>query len=182
MKHTLSPSTAGFRPPSSGRVLGKESVGTGSSGPVGTELTTTSFSEDSSDDTEESSGTVHVPCGMQLAERGRKKNTRVNPASLTPKTTSNTAEKAGASLQTNEQGSKSSGKGRRYIAFIGNLPFTVTSDDITLHFRKKGVVMSEVRLLTDRESGQSRGCCFAEFPSAKILQVYLTTNAPANKL
>ena len=66
--------------------------------------------------------------------------------------------------------SKSSGK-HRYIAFIGNLPFNAHSEDVASHFNKKGVVTTQVRLLTDKKSGQSRGCCFVEFPNAKTLQV-----------
>ena len=59
---------------------------------------------------------------------------------------------------------------RRYIAFIGNLPFTATGDDVIEQFEKKGLHISQVRLLTDRASGSSKGCCFAEFPNAKTLQ------------
>jgi hypothetical protein len=63
-----------------------------------------------------------------------------------------------------------SGKKRRYIAFIGNLPFSVTGDEIVEHFAKRGVKIMEARLLTKRGSGESRGCCFAEFPDTKSLQ------------
>ena len=64
----------------------------------------------------------------------------------------------------------SSEHNRRYIAFIGNIPFSATGDDVIEHFRKKGVRISEVRLLTKKAGGDSKGCCFAEFPSAKNLQ------------
>jgi nucleolar protein 6 len=63
-----------------------------------------------------------------------------------------------------------SGKKRRYIAFIGNLPFSITGDEIVEHFAKRGVKIMEARLLTKRGSGESRGCCFAEFPDTKSLQ------------
>ena len=68
------------------------------------------------------------------------------------------------------EGTPSSGRKVRYIAFIGNLPFTVTGDDIVEHFQKKGVNITEVRMLTKKGSGESRGCCFAEFRDAKSLQ------------
>ena len=76
----------------------------------------------------------------------------------------------------------STGKKHRYIAFIGNLPFSVTSGDIIAHFRKRGVVASEVRLLTKKNSEESRGCCFAEFPDAKTLQVHYNTCACVHTL
>ena len=60
--------------------------------------------------------------------------------------------------------------GRRYIAFVGNLPFTATREDIIEHFLKKGVRVTELRLLTKKGSDESRGCCFLEFPNAKTLQ------------
>ena len=59
---------------------------------------------------------------------------------------------------------------RRYIAFIGNLPFSATAEEVVDHFARRGVRLSEVRLLTSKQSGESRGCCFAEFPNSKTLQ------------
>ena len=75
---------------------------------------------------------------------------------------------------------KSSGKKHRYIAFIGNLPFSAHSEDVVSYFSKKGVVTTQVRLLTDKKSGQSRGCCFVEFPNAKTLQVQYEINQNSN--
>ena len=66
-------------------------------------------------------------------------------------------------------------KRRRYILFVGNLPFTATPEDITGHFQKRGVPVKEVRMLTKKETGEPRGCCFLEFDSSKRLQV--TMNA-----
>lgn len=67
--------------------------------------------------------------------------------------------------------SKLSGRKHRYIAFVGNLPFHATSEEVISHFRKRGVVIRELRLLTDKTTGCSKGCCFAEFCDAKTLQV-----------
>ena len=72
------------------------------------------------------------------------------------------------------EGVELAGRKRRYIAFIGNLPFSVTRDDVMEHFAKRGVKILDARLLTKRGSGESRGCCFAEFPNTKTLQVYST--------
>lgn len=59
---------------------------------------------------------------------------------------------------------------KRYILFLGNLPRTVSRDDVINHFSKRGVPIAELRLLTDKESGQSKGCAFAEFSSTKAMQ------------
>ena len=70
---------------------------------------------------------------------------------------------------------KQTGRKTRYIAFIGNLPFTATRDDIIENFQKKGIKLTEVRLLTKKGSGESRGCCFVEFSNAKTLQASWST-------
>ena len=64
-----------------------------------------------------------------------------------------------------------SGRRRRYIAFVGNLPFSATAGEVMEHFARRGVRVVETRMLTRRNSGESRGCCFAEFPDTKSLQV-----------
>ena len=59
---------------------------------------------------------------------------------------------------------------KRYILFLGNLPRDAAQDDIIDHFSKKGVAISALRLLTDKESGKSKGCAFAEFSGNKAMQ------------
>ena len=59
---------------------------------------------------------------------------------------------------------------KRYILFLGNLPRGASQDDIIDHFSKRGVPITELRLLTDKESGKSKGCAFAEFSSNKAMQ------------
>ncbi len=49
--------------------------------------------------------------------------------------------------------------------FIGNLPYNVTSDDLQRAFGEAGTVTS-ARVITDRETGQSRGFGFVEMGSA----------------
>lgn len=59
---------------------------------------------------------------------------------------------------------------KRYILFLGNLPHSASHDDIIEHFSKRGVPVMDLRLLTDRESGKSKGCAFAEFSNNKQMQ------------
>lgn len=61
----------------------------------------------------------------------------------------------------------------RYILFVGNLPYDASAEDILTHFERRGVPMKDIRLLTEKESGKSRGIAFAEFDSAKRMQVGL---------
>src|SRR5262245_46238511 len=49
--------------------------------------------------------------------------------------------------------------------FIGNLPYNVTSEDLERTFSEAGTVTS-ARVITDRETGQSRGFGFVEMGSA----------------
>jgi RNA recognition motif-containing protein len=45
--------------------------------------------------------------------------------------------------------------------FVGNLPFKITEDELRQIFSAHGEVQS-VRIITDRESGRSRGFGFVE--------------------
>ncbi len=49
--------------------------------------------------------------------------------------------------------------------FVGNLPYSVGNDDLQRAFSEAGTVVS-ARVITDRESGQSRGFGFVEMSSA----------------
>ncbi len=49
--------------------------------------------------------------------------------------------------------------------FVGNLPYSVTSEDLEKAFSEAGTVTS-ARVITDRETGQSRGFGFVEMGSA----------------
>ncbi|MCD6055308.1 MAG: glycine-rich RNA-binding protein [Gammaproteobacteria bacterium] len=46
--------------------------------------------------------------------------------------------------------------------YIGNLPFTVSNDDVKALFGEAGEV-EDVRLITDRETGRSKGYAFVTF-------------------
>lgn len=53
--------------------------------------------------------------------------------------------------------------------FVGNLPFHATEDLLTRHFGQCGAVMS-VTVVTDRETGRSRGFAFVEMESGPAAQ------------
>ncbi len=59
---------------------------------------------------------------------------------------------------------------RRYILFLGNLSVDATEEEILTHFKKKGVVIKELRLLTYKDTGKSRGCGFAEFVDDRTMK------------
>ena len=93
-------------------------------------------------------------------------------------TSDHSSSDSGGELETTGgQAIEQSGKRRRYIAFIGNLPFSVTGEEVVEHFAKRGVRIVDVRLLTKRGSGESRGCCFVEFPNTKTLQASVQTQS-----
>ena len=62
-----------------------------------------------------------------------------------------------------------------YVAFIGQLSFDTTVEDIQTHLVEAGITCDEggvppvVRLLTDPSTGSSRGAAFVEFSSAEQL-------------
>jgi RNA recognition motif-containing protein len=49
--------------------------------------------------------------------------------------------------------------------YVGNLPFSATEDGLRDHFARHGEVHS-VRIITDRETGRSRGFGFVEMDAA----------------
>jgi len=54
-------------------------------------------------------------------------------------------------------------------AFVGNMPFSVTEDDIRAHFGDCGEV-TQVRFATDRETGAFRGFGHVEFADAETCE------------
>ena len=55
--------------------------------------------------------------------------------------------------------------------FVGNLAFSTTDKDILVHFQGQGYKPIAVKLVTDRDTGRSRGFCFVD----------LSTEAEGNK-
>lgn len=49
--------------------------------------------------------------------------------------------------------------------FVGNLAFTATDDDLRQLFEQYGAV-DKVNIITDRETGRSRGFGFVEMPDS----------------
>jgi RNA recognition motif-containing protein len=50
--------------------------------------------------------------------------------------------------------------------YVGNLPFSVTSDDVQALFSQHGEVHS-VNLISDRDTGRPRGFAFVEMDNAE---------------
>lgn len=46
--------------------------------------------------------------------------------------------------------------------FVGNLPYNATSEDVQRFFEEAGCEVTGVKLVTDRETGRSRGFGFVE--------------------
>lgn len=57
--------------------------------------------------------------------------------------------------------------------YVGNLSFNTTEDDVREAFAQHGAV-SSVRLITDRETGRSRGFGFVEMDDAQAAQNAMT--------
>ncbi|PVV02027.1 hypothetical protein BB560_003530 [Smittium megazygosporum] len=57
---------------------------------------------------------------------------------------------------------------RRYLVFVGNLSFDSTKDELKQFF--KATDPTDVRLITDKNTGKSRGFAFVELGSSEALQ------------
>eukprot|EP00730_Choanoeca_flexa_P018521 TRINITY_DN9007_c0_g2_i1.p1 TRINITY_DN9007_c0_g2~~TRINITY_DN9007_c0_g2_i1.p1 ORF type:complete len:192 (+),score=25.91 TRINITY_DN9007_c0_g2_i1:116-691(+) len=53
-----------------------------------------------------------------------------------------------------------------YIVFVGNIAFDTTREQIEKHFKACGPC--KARLLTNKETGEPRGCAFVEFQDATM--------------
>ncbi|MEN8182985.1 MAG: RNA-binding protein [Myxococcota bacterium] len=53
--------------------------------------------------------------------------------------------------------------------YVGNIPFTTTDDDLRQLFETHGAVLS-ARVITDRETGRSRGFGFVEMEEASAAE------------
>ena len=48
--------------------------------------------------------------------------------------------------------------------YVGNLPYSASEEDVRNHFAQAGAVES-VKIVTDRDSGRSKGFCFVDMGS-----------------
>ena len=49
--------------------------------------------------------------------------------------------------------------------YVGNLPFSTTEDELRKLFESKGAKVTEVHMVTDRETGRPRGFAFVNVSS-----------------
>jgi len=54
--------------------------------------------------------------------------------------------------------------------YIGNLEFGVTEEDLKKAIEEKGIKVGEVKIITDKFSGKSKGFGFAEFETEELAQ------------
>jgi len=96
---------------------------------------------------------------LQKQKKQKKSKTPATEATDHP---SAAAAKPTANGEAEQQSQEQIGrKGERFIVFVGNLPFSATKDTITAHFKK--VEPADVRLMTHKDSGKSKGFAFLEF-------------------
>jgi RNA recognition motif-containing protein len=54
--------------------------------------------------------------------------------------------------------------------YIGNLEFGITEDELKKVIEEKGITVKEVKIITDKFSGRSKGFGFAEFETEEQAQ------------
>ena len=95
--------------------------------------------------------------------RKRRKNKSANTTDTKTSTTdgaTSTAKAEGAADADGAAAAETASK-QRFIVFIGNLPFTATTEGITAHFAS--IAPTSVRHLTEPGSNKSKGYAFLEF-------------------
>src|SRR5262245_47176084 len=58
--------------------------------------------------------------------------------------------------------------------YVGNIPYNTTDADLRTLFGQNGRLVSEVKIVTDRETGQSRGFAFVEMAKPDEAQAVIT--------
>ncbi|MCK5287495.1 MAG: RNA-binding protein [Candidatus Omnitrophica bacterium] len=54
--------------------------------------------------------------------------------------------------------------------YIGNLPYTLTEEDVKNLIEEKGINVLEVKLISDKNTGRAKGFGFAEFETKELAQ------------
>lgn len=90
-----------------------------------------------------------------------KKSDKTDKPVKTPEKKNQTSEATGEENEQAIDKLDSKDKNKRYILFIGNLPFSVKEEQVKNHFRCTDNI-KEFRLMT-KKSGESKGCGFIEF-------------------
>ncbi|KAF5304799.1 hypothetical protein FQR65_LT07816 [Abscondita terminalis] len=75
--------------------------------------------------------------------------------------------------KSNEQ-DKRGGNQKRYVVYVGNIPYKSTVNDIRAHFKDVGPV-KDVRIITHKD-GKAKGFCFVEFKDSKTYEKSLSLN------
>jgi nucleolar protein 6 len=65
---------------------------------------------------------------------------------------------------------------KRFIVFVGNLPYDTTKEELEEHFKacKSRKELLDIRLLTKKGSNEPRGCAFVEFKSFEGMKIALS--------
>ncbi|KAJ2383881.1 hypothetical protein GGI23_007049 [Coemansia sp. RSA 2559] len=91
---------------------------------------------------------------------------RVGKASLSNK---DNADNAATPEKTKfEKQTSAAGHAVRFIAFVGNIPFSATAEEVKVFM--KSANPTSVRLMTNKETGKSRGFAFVEFATSADLK------------
>ncbi|MCK4916796.1 MAG: RNA-binding protein [Candidatus Omnitrophica bacterium] len=54
--------------------------------------------------------------------------------------------------------------------YLGNLEFGLTEEDLQKSFDEKHIAVKEIKIITDKFSGRSKGFGFAEFDTPELAQ------------
>lgn len=108
------------------------------------------------------------PKRKRVSPRSERKKARAEKA-LAAEQAQSTAAAAPAAPATTSAGTDQSGA--RFIVFVGNLPFTATTPQITKHFHKLNPI--SIRHATDKDTGKSKGYAFLEFDNYSAMKTCL---------